>query len=131
QCALRVFEARDKQVIEHGRVYLAPPEYHLLIDEGAIALSTEAPVCHARPSIDVLFESAADAFRERAIGVVLTGASRDGARGAARVQQRGGFIVVQDPTTAESSVLPNAAIAATQADCILPLPEIAPFLVSL
>jgi two-component system chemotaxis response regulator CheB len=124
-------EPNDKEAIEPGRVYLAPRDYHLLIDQGSFALSTDSPVIHARPSIDVLFESAADAYRERAIGVVLTGANRDGGIGLARIKAQGGLAIVQDPETAESPAMPRAAIAATEVDRVLPLSEIAPFLNSL
>jgi two-component system chemotaxis response regulator CheB len=119
---LRVVEADDKDTIEPGRVYLAPADYHLLIESNrTLALSTEGPVHFARPSIDVLFESAADSYRHATIGVALTGASSDGARGARRIRQSGGRVVVQDPATAESPVLPDAVIAAGAADEIVPL----------
>jgi len=124
-------EVEDKEVMVAGRVYLAPAGYHLLVEEGAFALSTEASVSYARPSIDVLFESAADAYGEKVIGVILTGASKDGARGAAKIKECGGLVVVQEPATAKSRVLPDAAIAATAVNRILPLAEIAPFLSTL
>jgi two-component system, chemotaxis family, protein-glutamate methylesterase/glutaminase len=127
-CALPVIEPDDKDPIEGGRVYLAPPDYHLLVDRGCFALSTEPKVCYARPSIDVLFESAANSYREGVIGVVLTGASRDGAQGLAKIKERGGLAVVQDPREAESPTMPEAAIARVKVDRVLPLPEIAPFL---
>jgi two-component system, chemotaxis family, protein-glutamate methylesterase/glutaminase len=128
---LPVSEIEDKQPIRPAQVYLAPADYHALIEAGAFALSTEAPLLHARPSIDVLFESAADAYADQVVGVILTGASADGARGLARLKQRGGLALVQSPETAECCVMPAAAIAATQVDWILPLAEIAPHLVSL
>jgi two-component system chemotaxis response regulator CheB len=121
-------EPDDKERIEPGRVYLAPRDYHLLVEPGHFALSTGAAVVHARPSIDVLFESAADTYRERAVGLVLTGANRDGARGLAKIKALGGLAVVQEPQSAESRAMPEAAIAATTVDHILPLQEIAPFL---
>ena len=127
--ALPVGEAEDKEAIVPGRVYLAPADYHLLIENGNFALSTEPPVWHARPAIDVLFESAAEARGARVIGVILSGANEDGARGLAAIKRRGGVTVVQDPATAESSAMPNAAIAAAEPDQVLPLEEIAPFLV--
>jgi len=129
--ALPIGEPEDKEPVVPGRVYLAPADYHLMVDRGRFALSTEGKVCHVRPSIDVLFESAADAYGDRAVGVVLTGASRDGAQGAARIKGRGGLLVVQEPATAESRALPDAALAAGVADRVLPLSEIAPFLASL
>ena len=123
---LTVVEADDKDTIEPGHVYLAPADYHLLIEaDRTLALSTEGAVHYARPSIDVLFESAADVYRETLIGVVLTGASADGARGAQRIKQWGGCLVVQDPTTAESRVLPDAVLAAVKADTVVPLDRIA------
>jgi two-component system chemotaxis response regulator CheB len=128
---LLVSEIEDKQPIIPARVYLAPAGYHALIEEGTFALSTEAPILHARPSIDALFESAADAYAAQVIGVILTGASADGARGLARLKQRGGLALVQSPATAECQIMPAAAIAATQVDWVLPLAEIAPHLVSL
>lgn len=129
--ALRVREAQDKDPVRPGRVYLAPPDYHLLIEREEFALSTEGVVCHARPSIDVLFESAADAYGRGVIGVIMTGANHDGARGALRVRQRGGVLIVQDPATAECALMPQAALTAGAADYVLPLPDIAPCLVRL
>ena len=127
--ALRpVREVTDKDPIEPGIVYLAPPDYHLLVEGGHFALSTDARVNYARPSVDVLFESAADAFGQAAIGIVLTGANEDGAAGLARIKEAGGVAIVQDPRTAERSRMPEAAIAATKADVVLPLDEIGPFL---
>jgi two-component system chemotaxis response regulator CheB len=126
---LPVREAEDKDRLTPGTVYLAPPDYHTLIEaDGSIALSTEAAVRHARPSIDVLFRSAAEAYRERCVGVVLTGANDDGARGLARIKQLGGVAVVQEPGTAERREMPAAALAATDADAVLPLEEIGLFL---
>lgn len=126
---LRVRDAEDKDALESGNVYVAPPDYHLLVErEGTLALSTEARVNYARPSIDVLFESAADAYGRRCIGIVLTGANEDGAAGLRRIKQLGGVAIVQDPTDAERPEMPAAAIAATNADVVLPLAEIPPFM---
>ncbi|MDT5060941.1 MAG: two-component system, chemotaxis family, protein-glutamate methylesterase/glutaminase [Acidobacteriota bacterium] len=125
---LPLIEPNDKEKVEPGCVYLAPRDYHLLIEKSIFALSTESPVGFARPSIDVLFESAADVYRERIIGVILTGANRDGAKGLAKIKSFGGMALVQDPESAESPAMPEAAISATAVDSILPLPEIAPFL---
>jgi two-component system, chemotaxis family, protein-glutamate methylesterase/glutaminase len=127
-CAAPVVEVEDKVAIRPGHIYLAPRDYHLLVEAHSFALSTESPVWYARPSIDVLFESAADSYGRYTIGVILTGASQDGARGLAAIKARGGLAVVQEPDTAECRVMPEAAIAATAVDNILPLPEIAPFL---
>jgi two-component system chemotaxis response regulator CheB len=126
-----VREAGDKAPIEPGVVYLAPPDYHLLVEPGWLSLSVDERVQHARPSIDVLFESAADAYGERAVGVVLTGANADGAAGLAAIKARGGVAVVQDPGTAERDTMPLAALAATVADAVLPVEEIGPFLYGL
>jgi two-component system, chemotaxis family, protein-glutamate methylesterase/glutaminase len=123
-----VSEPNDKEPVERCRVYVAPADYHLLVENGHFALSTEARVQHARPSIDVLFESVADFYRERAIGIVLTGANADGARGLAAIKAAGGVAIVQDPATAERRAMPDAAIAATHADAVLALEEIPRFL---
>lgn len=166
QSSLPVAEAEDKEPIAPGRVYLAPADYHLLIElpcewefsryknywtelrsarveqtpnpkspipnRGAytFALSIDDPVCHARPSIDVLFESAADAFGEKAIGIILTGASSDGTKGIAKIKSKGGLTLVQEPESAECRIMPAAAIAAVEVDWILPLSKIAPCLVN-
>lgn len=130
--ALPLIEVEDKEGIVPGKVYLAPAAYHLLIEStGHFALSTEAPILYARPAIDVLFESAADAYAASVIGVILTGASRDGAAGLAAIKAQGGLAVIQDPTTAESPTMPKAAIAAVDPDWVLPITEIAPLLVTL
>jgi two-component system, chemotaxis family, protein-glutamate methylesterase/glutaminase len=126
-----VGEASDKDPIERARVYLAPPDYHLLVEPGAFALSTEAAVQHSRPSIDVLFDSAADAYGDRLVAVVLTGANADGAYGLRRVKRRGGVTIVQDPETAEKRAMPDAAIATGAADYVLPLEGIGPKLAEL
>lgn len=125
---LRVREAEDKEAIQPGRVYIAPSDYHLLVEQGLFALSTQGVVSYARPSIDVLFESAADSYGPAAVGIILTGANHDGARGAARLKARGGYLIVQDPETAESSVMPRAAMNAAKPDRIVRLEEIAPLL---
>ncbi|MGI8784744.1 MAG: chemotaxis protein CheB [Acidobacteriota bacterium] len=128
---LRVEEAEDKAELAGGKVYLAPSDYHLLVEPGHIALSTEGPVISARPSIDVLFESAAEAYPGGVVGLLLTGASKDGAVGMLRIKESGGFTIVQDPATAECAVMPAAAIAMGAADKVLPLGEIASFLMEL
>jgi two-component system chemotaxis response regulator CheB len=123
-----VVEPVDKEPVEPHHVYVAPPDYHLLVDGGRFSLSIEGRVQYARPSIDVLFESVAEAYRDRAIGIVLTGANADGAAGLAAIKRNGGVGIVQDPRTATKKAMPEAAIAASQADAVLPLEEIAPFL---
>jgi two-component system chemotaxis response regulator CheB len=126
--SLPVSEPEDKEPLRGGHVYLAPRDYHLLVESRCFALSTDPPVGFARPSIDVLFESAADAFQRRAVGVVLTGANRDGSRGLAAIKSRGGLTIVEEPASAERREMPDAAIAQAPADWILPLHEIPPFL---
>lgn len=121
---LPVLETEDKMQIAAGHVYLSPANYHLLVGKTGFSLSTEAPVAFARPSIDVLFESASVTYGSKTLGVLLTGASTDGALGAAEIRERGGFVVVQDPATAECPVMPQAAIAAAAASAILPLDAI-------
>jgi len=126
-----VLDVDDKTPIEPRHVYVAPPDYHLLVEPGAFALSVDERVHHARPSIDVLFESAADAYGERVIGVILTGANEDGAAGLARIKERGGVAIVQDPADAARRTMPDAAIAATVADAVLPLDGIGRFIYGL
>jgi two-component system chemotaxis response regulator CheB len=119
-----VCEAEDKEGLSPGRVYLAPPGYHLLVDGDRFALSTEAPVRNSRPSVDVLFESVAEAYGPRVIGVVLTGANDDGAVGLSEIVRNGGVAVVQDPSTAERAVMPQAALATGVEALVVPLPEL-------
>lgn len=126
-----VVEPGDKEPIEPAHVYVAPADYHLLVEDGRFALSVDARVQFARPSIDVLFESVAEGYRDRAIGIVLTGANADGAAGLAAIKRNGGVAIVQDPATATRKAMPEAAIAASVADAVLPLEEIGPFLLGL
>lgn len=125
RCALPLSEPEDKTPIELDRVYLAPPDYHLLVERGSIALSVDEPVCYARPSIDVLFESVADAYGPAALGVMLTSSNHDGADGLAAIQRAGGTVLVQDPSTAESAIGPLAALAKVQPDAVLSIDQIA------
>ncbi|MCU1277665.1 MAG: chemotaxis response regulator containing a CheY-like receiver domain and a methylesterase domain [bacterium] len=127
-CALPVVEANDKEPMSGGRVYLGPPDYHLLVDDGRFALSVDDRVSHARPSVDVLFESAADSYREGVLGIILTGDGGDGAHGATCIKRRGGMVIAQDPRTAEAPSMPQRAIAAGAVDHVLPLADIAPYL---
>jgi two-component system chemotaxis response regulator CheB len=121
-CALTVKEAEEREAIAPGVVYLAPPNYHLLVErDGTLALSTEAPVCYARPSIDLLFESAARAFGPGVIGAVLTGGNHDGSAGLKIIQDKGGTVIVQDPQDAEADSMPRAALAAVRADFVVSL----------
>jgi len=126
-----VHDAEDKMAIERGRVYVAPPDYHLLVERGSFALSVDERVMYARPSIDVLFETASLAYGAGVIGVILTGANEDGAAGLAAVKDRGGVAIVQAPHEAVRRTMPDAAIAATAADAVLPVEEIGGFLYGL
>lgn len=128
---LPIQEVEDKDEITPGKVYLAPSDYHLLVERGYFSLSTDEPVSYARPSIDVLFESVADIYAEQVIGVILTGANQDGTEGLKKVKARGGMTIVQEPATAESEIMPAAAISSVKVDRILPLVEIAQLLVKL
>lgn len=119
-----VCEAEDKEGISPHRVYLAPPGYHLLVDRDRFALSTEGPVRNSRPSVDVLFESVAAAYGPRVIGVVLTGANDDGAKGLLEVVAAGGVAVVQEPATAERPTMPAAALATGVEARVVPLREL-------
>lgn len=119
-----VEEPEDKAPITGGVVHLAPPDYHLLVEPGWLALSTEPPVNHSRPSIDVLFESAAASFGDRVVAVVLTGASDDGTNGARVVRRHGGTVIVQDPAEAEKPVMPRSVIEADAADRVVALSDI-------
>jgi two-component system chemotaxis response regulator CheB len=125
KCALTVREAQDKEPVAPGTVYFAPANYHLLIDEGPqLALSVDELVHHSRPSIDVLFESAAEIYRERLLGVILTGANEDGAAGLAAVHDAGGITVIQEPQSAQASLMVLSALRRRCPDLVLPLGEI-------
>jgi two-component system chemotaxis response regulator CheB len=131
RCALTVSEAEDKQQLAPGRVLVAPADYHMLVEPGSVSLSVDDPLHYSRPSIDILLGSAADAYGERAAGVVLTGANADGALGLARIAARGGATIVQDPATAERSEMPAAAQWSTPEALVLALERIGPALVEL
>lgn len=124
-CALRVREILDKEPIQAGHVYVAPPDYHVLVEPDCLSLSVDERVNHARPSIDVLFESAALAYGSRATAVVLSGAGADGAHGAAVIEQSGGTVLVESPATAFRPDMPAAALAATMNATSLPVEQIA------
>ena len=127
---IAVSEAEDKEPFCAGHAYLAPAGYHLLIESGhSLSLSVDPRVNHSCPSIDVLFESAADVFAESLIGIVLTGANADGAQGLKAIKARGGLAVVQDPQTALATAMPRAALEATPVDHVVDLGRIAPLLI--
>jgi two-component system chemotaxis response regulator CheB len=123
-----VVEPGDKDPIEPRHVYVAPADYHLLVEPEGFALSTEGAVRYSRPSIDVLFDSAADVYAERLAAVILTGANDDGAYGIRRVRRRGGLTIAQDPETAARPDMPRAAIATGAVEHVVPLDQMAPFL---
>ena len=129
--ALEIVTPTDKEPLVGGRAYVAPADYHLIVEQGHLALSIDPLIHFARPSIDVLFESVAAAYAERAVGVLLTGVNEDGAAGLARIAAAGGFTVAQDPATAERAEMPEAAIALGAARRVLPLERIGPFLAGL
>jgi two-component system, chemotaxis family, protein-glutamate methylesterase/glutaminase len=128
---LPVMEVDDKQPLEPGHVYLAPPDYHMLVERGHFSLTTDAPQRYSRPSIDVTFDSAADAYPGATIGVVLTGANQDGAEGLRRIVDRGGKAIIQEPASAASKTMPQAALDAVKEATVLPLEQIAAALVRL
>lgn len=120
RCALPLLEAQDQEPVRPGHVYFAAPDYHLLVDKGPrLALSVDAPLHYSRPAIDVLFESAADCYGPRLLGVLLSGANEDGARGLQAIEAAGGTVVVQDPATAPVPTMPQAALARVAAPHIL------------
>ena len=122
RCARPVKEAEDKETIVGGTVYIAPPNYHLLVEsDGSFSLSLEDAVLYSRPSIDLLLESAAYAYGEHLLGIVLTGASSDGAQGLAKVRDCGGRAWVQDPATARARMMPQAALELAQPHRVLDL----------
>jgi two-component system chemotaxis response regulator CheB len=130
KCRLVVREAEDKEPILPGTIYFAPPDYHMLVEaEGTISLSTDEPVLHSRPSIDVLFESAADALGSAVIGIVLTGANADGAQGLKAVEAAGGTAIVEDPSTAFAEAMPLAALNACSTAQVMSHAAIAQYLV--
>ena len=128
---MKVGEIEDKDPLTPGTVHVAPANYHVLIEDGYASLTIEEPVRFSRPSIDVMFSSAADTYGAAAIGVVLTGANEDGARGLAHIVRRGGLALVQDPKTAEIPIMPQAAIRVVPTAEVLPLETLAPRLIAL
>jgi two-component system chemotaxis response regulator CheB len=130
--ALSIKEADDKEPIMKGFAYIAPPGYHLLVEEDySLSLSMDPRVNFSRPSIDVLFDSAAYVYEERCIGIVLTGASGDGSQGLNKIKANGGLTLVQNPATAEFSTMPKAAIEATAVDYVMNIAEMGQFLISI
>jgi two-component system chemotaxis response regulator CheB len=128
---LKVCEIEDKDALSAGTVHVAPADYHVLVESGHLSLTLEEPVRFSRPSIDVMFTSAADAYGPATIGVILTGANEDGASGLADIVKRGGRAIIQDPKTAEIKIMPEAALKATPTAEVLPLDYLAPRLIEL
>ncbi len=132
QSNLLIKEADEKEIIEAGTIYIAPPNYHLLIEKDkTFSLTIDEKVNYARPSIDVLFESAAEAYTNKLIGIVLTGSNHDGTNGIKKIKESGGLAIIQDPNTAESPYMPKSAIAAIEPDYILPLENIIELLIKI
>ena len=128
-CAIRVKEADEQEPLVPGTVYLAPANYHLLVERGGnLALSIDPPVNFARPSVDVLFESAAEAYGAELIGIILTGAGSDGSKGLLKIKNRGGMAIVQAPADAEMDSMPRSALQLLKADHVVPLKGIPPLL---
>ncbi|MCK4957577.1 MAG: chemotaxis protein CheB [Candidatus Cloacimonetes bacterium] len=124
KCALFVKEAKHYEKIEAGNIYFAPPDYHLLIEENkTLSLTIDEKVNYSRPSIDVLFESAAEVFQEKLIGIILTGANSDGTEGMKIIKQNGGLTIAQNPLEAEFPIMPQSAIDSGSIDLILTLQE--------
>jgi two-component system, chemotaxis family, protein-glutamate methylesterase/glutaminase len=128
---LTVSEIEDKDLLEPGKVHVAPADYHVLVERGYLSLTVEEPVRYSRPSIDVMFASAGDTYGKEAIGVVLTGANEDGSRGLAHIVKRGGKALIQSPKTAEIPIMPEAAAKAVPSAEVLPLPQLSKRLIEL
>jgi two-component system chemotaxis response regulator CheB len=129
KCRIKVHEAEDKEPISGGAAYFAPPDYHLLVETNkSLSLSNDEPVLYSRPSLDVLFESAADVFGPGLVAIVLTGANQDGAKGLKAVAEAGGTAIVQSPEEAYASAMPKAAIAHCPSAHVMSLEEIAAYL---
>lgn len=130
--SIPVIEPYDKESIKPGIAYLAPSNYHMYIElSKKIALSTEEPVNHSRPSIDLTFETAAQAYRDKLVGIILSGANRDGAAGLRRVKQLGGTTIVQDPKDSQVKTMPETALNIAQVDHVFSVDQIIKFLLNL
>ena len=132
QSLLQIKEADEKEKIQKGIIYIAPPNYHLLIEKNkTLSLTIDERVNFARPSIDVLFESAAEAYKNKLIGVILTGANHDGAKGLKSIKYYGGLAIIQDPETAESAYMPRSAIAVVNPDYLGSIEGITAFIIQI
>lgn len=129
---IKIKEADEKEKIENATVYIAPPNYHLLIEKDkTFSLTIDERVNFARPSIDVLFESAADAYKNELIGIVLSGSNQDGTKGMMRIKEHNGLTIVQNPDTAEYSAMPSSVISKIQVNHILALEDIIKLLIKI
>ena len=132
RCSIRIRQAEEKEKIAGGAVYLAPADYHLLIEEDrTFSLTSDEPVHFSRPSIDLLFETASEVYGDKLIGIILTGASKDGAAGIRAIRGRGGLTIAQDPAEAAYPLMPRAAIDTGSIESILGSGEIGEFLLHL
>lgn len=132
KCAVRIKQADEKEVIQKGIIYFAPPDYHLLIEnDRSFSLSFDAPVNFSRPSIDVLFETAADVYKDRLLGIILTGANSDGSGGIKKISMMGGVTIAQSPETADYPEMPKAAINTGYVQYIKTPDEISQYLLAL
>lgn len=131
-CKIDVKEADEKEKVLPGNVYIAPPNYHLMVEKDeTLSLTVDQKVNYSRPAIDILFESAAEVYENELIGIILTGANSDGSKGLKRIKELGGLTIVQDPSTAEVDFMPKAAIKTTKPDYILSLNQISNKLIKL
>lgn len=129
RCRITIKEADEKEEIKPGVAYIAPAGYHLLIEKNrTFSLCLNEPVCYSRPSIDVLFESASEAYKSKLIGVILTGANTDGSQGIKAIKKKRGLTIVQDPETAEIKTMPMAALETNAVDHVIRLEEIPSFI---
>jgi two-component system, chemotaxis family, protein-glutamate methylesterase/glutaminase len=127
--AIKVLEPNDKEKLQYNHVYLAPANYHLFLElDGSIALSTEESFNHSRPSIDHTLSSAAYVYREKALGILLTGANKDGANGMKEIAGKKGFTIVQDPATCDIDTMPKSALQLFDPNLILSPKEIVQYL---
>lgn len=132
KCGIKIKQVDEKEEIKTGIVYLAPPDYHLLIEKDyTFSLSRDQPVCFSRPSIDVLFESAADVYKQDLAGIILTGSNRDGAQGMLCIKNNKGTTIAQDPQEAEFPYMPAAAIEFKGVEQVWSLTQIREFLLTL
>jgi two-component system chemotaxis response regulator CheB len=131
QTELKVKDAEEQDALRRSIVYIAPPNRHLLVNDGIVNLSDTPAVNFSRPAIDTTFDSVVKAYGSKVIGVILSGTGRDGSEGLRKIKQAGGFAIIEDPVTARFRAMPDAAVSASSADCIVPLKDIAPLLLRL